>query len=69
MKIMVEMDLEHGSGSIRWKRASWRRIWWLCVAVSGLLVASDLMTDRLDLVITRINAKIGELAPNTDHRA
>lgn len=60
MKIVVEIDLEHGRGSIRWKRASWRRVWVLCVAVGGLLIPGNLMADRLEPSITKTNAHIAK---------
>lgn len=68
MKIVVKMDLAQGRGSICWKGANWRLVWGLCVAVGGLLVAGNLMADRLGLPITQINENIAKPAPGTGHR-
>ena len=68
MKIVVKMDLAQGRGSICWKGANWRRVWGLCIAVGGLLVAGNLMADRLGLPITQTNVSIAKPAPDTGHR-
>ncbi len=48
MKIGIEIDFKRGSGSIYWKSVGWRQFLRLCIAVSSLLVAGNLMADRLD---------------------
>ncbi|UCV22559.1 hypothetical protein [Ferribacterium limneticum] len=63
MKIVVKMDLEQGRGSICWKGANWRLVWWPCVTVGGLLVAGNLMGDRLDPPITQTNTDTTKPAP------
>ena len=68
MKIGIEMDLVLGRGSIRWEGITWRRVWRLCATVGGLLIAGNLMADRLDLPLTQINVSIAKPAPGTGHR-
>lgn len=69
MKIGIEMDLERGRGSICWEGVIWRRVWRLCATVGSLLIAGNLMADRLDLPLTQINVSIAKPAPGTGHRS
>ena len=55
MKIGIEIDLVQGRGAIRWEGITWRRVWRLCAAVGSLLIAGNLMADRLDLPSTQTN--------------
>lgn len=55
MKIGIEMDLAQGRGSICWEGITWRQIRRLCVAVGGLLIAGNLLADRLDPPSTQTN--------------
>ena len=66
MKIGIEMDWVQGCGSIRWEGITWRRVWRLCAAVGSLLIASNLMADRLGLPLTQTNVTIAK--PATGHR-
>lgn len=68
MKIVVKIDLAQGRGSICWKGVIWRRVWRLCVAVGSLLVAGNLMADRLELPIAQTNVNIAKPALGTGQR-
>lgn len=68
MKIGIEMDLVQGCGSICWEGITWRRVWRLCAAVGSLLIAGNLMADRLDQPLTQINVNITKPAPAIGHR-
>lgn len=68
MKIGIEMDLAQGRGSICWEGITWRQVRRLCVAVGGLLIAGNLLADRLDLPLTQTNVNIAKPAPGTSHR-
>lgn len=68
MKIGIEIDLAQGRGSISWEGVIWRRVWRLCAAVGSLLIAGNLMADRLGLPLTQTNMNIAKPAPGTGHR-
>jgi len=68
MKIGIEIDLMQGRRSVCWEGITWRRVWRLCAAVGSLLIAGNLMADRLGLPIAQTNVNIAKPAPGTGHR-